>query len=227
MESSVGSSANLATIRATPAPGAGRSSSRSARSAVTTGKRLHVVRPGDNAWSRRFGDILAALISDAGGEQNMPEARMQLCRRAATLCIEAEKLEIKSAGGPPSLDEALRSAAGGLKPIEIITEAARVLHGIARIKGGDHVREIAARPREDLDHIVDLLTRAAGIANMAASFGEVDLELYGQVCDRLNRVLRTLGLERIPRNVGPSLGDLMKQDADERRQAAEDDCEVQ
>jgi hypothetical protein len=197
-----------------------RSSSPKRRSAVTNGSRLHVQPVGDTAWSRRFGDILAALISDAGGEQNMTEARMQLCRRAATLCIEAEKLEIKSAGGPPSLDEAIRSASGGLKPVEIIGEAARVLHGVARIKGGDHVREIAAKPREDLDHIVDLLTRAANIANMAASYGEVDLELYGMVCDRLNRVLRTLGLERVPRNVGPSLGELMRADQDEQRQEA-------
>jgi hypothetical protein len=124
------------------------------RSAVTNGTRLHVQPVGDGAWSRRFADILGALISDSGGEANMTEARMQLCRRAATLCIEAEKLEIRSAGGPPALEEAFRDASGGLKPVEIISEAARVLHGIARIKGGDHIAQIAAKPREELDHIV-------------------------------------------------------------------------
>jgi hypothetical protein len=217
------SSANLSAIKA---PSASRAA-RSGRSAVTTGKRLHVVRPGDNAWSRRFADILSALISDAGGEANMTEARMQLCRRAATLCIEAEKLEIKSAGGPPSLEEAFQTASGGVKPLDIITEASRILHAVARIKGGNNVRDIAAKPQEELDRVVGLLKDAATIANMAASYGEVDLEIYGQICDRLNRCLRTLGLERRARDVN-GFGDAWRADVEQRRierEAAHDDVE--
>ena len=144
----------------------------------------------------------------------MTEARMQLCRRAASLCVECEKLEIKSCGGPPAFDEVFKSAAVP-KPLEIITEAARVLHAIARIKGGNRVAEIAARPREELDYIVDLLQRAATIANMAAAYGEIDLETYGQLCDRLNRCLRTLGLERVPRNITPTLAEYLESKATE------------
>src|ERR1700722_18252426 len=40
------------------------------RSAVTNGKRLFVVRPGDTAWSRRFRDILASILCDLGGYEN-------------------------------------------------------------------------------------------------------------------------------------------------------------
>jgi hypothetical protein len=175
---------------------------RTARSAVSNGKRLHAVRPGPSVWARRFRDILAALVSDAGGEANMSEARMQLCRRAATLCVECEKLEIKSAGGPPSLEEAFKRATGGMKPIEILAEASRILHGLARIKGGNSLPEIAALPPQELDRVVDLLMKASDVAAKAAAFGEVDLEVYGALTDRLNRALRTLGLERIPREVG-------------------------
>jgi hypothetical protein len=191
-----------------------RATKRTARSAVANGKRIHAVRPGASVWARRFKDTLAALISDAGGEQAMSEARMQLCRRAAALCVEAEKLEVRIAGGPPSLEEVFKRSTDGLRPLDIITEAARVLHGIARLKGGDSLAEIAGKPREELDHIIDLLTRAATIANMAAAYGEVNLETYGQVCDRLNRCLRTLGLERIPRDLAPSLSEYLAQRED-------------
>ena len=71
--------ANSPTIQSIATTRAGRSSSaRATRSAVSTGKRLHVVRLGNTAWARRFRDILAALISDSGGEANMTEARTLL-----------------------------------------------------------------------------------------------------------------------------------------------------
>jgi hypothetical protein len=194
-----------------------------ARSAVSNRKRLHVRRPGDNAWSRRFRDILAALVSDAGGDANMTEAKLQLARRCAGLSVEAEKMEIKCAGGPPSLEEAFKRATGGMKPVEILAEASRILHGLARLKGGDTLPQIAALPKEELDGVVDLLMKAAQVAHMAAGFGEVDLECYGQLCDRLNRALRTLGLERIPRDVGPTLTDMLREDAERQREAAEAD----
>jgi hypothetical protein len=63
------------------------------RSAVTNGKRLFVVCPGDTAWSRRFRDILAEIISDLGGRDGLSEAQRQLARRATTLCIACERLE--------------------------------------------------------------------------------------------------------------------------------------
>jgi hypothetical protein len=44
------------------------------RSAVTNGKRLHVVAPGDTKWARRFRDVLAEIISDLGGACLLREA---------------------------------------------------------------------------------------------------------------------------------------------------------
>jgi hypothetical protein len=74
---------------------------RDQRSAVTNGKRLFVVRPGDTAWSRRFRDILASIISDvhSTSENGLSEAQTQLARRATTLCVACERLEGVAASG--------------------------------------------------------------------------------------------------------------------------------
>src|SRR5262245_11920464 len=70
------------------------------RSAVTNGKRLHVVNPGDTAWARRFRDVLAEIISDLGGhDSGLSEGQRQLARRAATISIACEKLEGEAAAG--------------------------------------------------------------------------------------------------------------------------------
>jgi hypothetical protein len=71
------------------------------RSAVTNGKRLHVVAPPDNAWSRRFKDVLAAIIGDLGGPAHLSEGQRQLARRAATISIACEKFEGDAAAGIP------------------------------------------------------------------------------------------------------------------------------
>ena len=77
----------------------GRRPDASQRSAVTNGKRLHVVRPGDTAWARRFRDILAEIISDIGGRDGLSEGQRQLARRAATIAIACEKMEGEAAAG--------------------------------------------------------------------------------------------------------------------------------
>jgi hypothetical protein len=70
------------------------------KSAVTNGRRLHVVRPGDTAWSRRFRDVLAEIISDIGGhDAGLSEGQRQLARRAATISITCEKMEGEAAAG--------------------------------------------------------------------------------------------------------------------------------
>jgi hypothetical protein len=71
------------------------------RSAVTNGKRLHVIRPGDTAWSRRFRDVLAEIVSDLGGADRLSEGQRQLARRCATLSIACEKMEGEAAAGTP------------------------------------------------------------------------------------------------------------------------------
>jgi hypothetical protein len=71
------------------------------RSRVTNGKQLHVDRPGDNKWARRFADVLGEIVSDLGGLDHLSEGQRQLARRAATLSIEAEKAEGRAVKGEP------------------------------------------------------------------------------------------------------------------------------
>jgi hypothetical protein len=121
---------------------------RAGRSAVTNGKRLHVVRPGDTAWARRFRDVLGEIVSDLGGAgAGLSEGQRQLARRCATISIACEKMEGETATG-----------------------------------------------------------------------AEIDLEEYGRLTDRLGRAFQRLGLRRQPRDVGPSLGDILRQGIEEQRQ---------
>ncbi len=68
------------------------------RSAVTNGKRLHVVAPGDTKWSRRFRDVLSEIISDLGHD-GLSEGQRQLARRCATIAIACERMEGEAAAG--------------------------------------------------------------------------------------------------------------------------------
>ncbi len=53
----------------------------------------------------------------------------------------------------------------------------------------------------------------------------IDLDSYARVSGHLRRLFETLGLERKPRDVGPTLGALLKADIDrQRREAAEREC---
>jgi hypothetical protein len=70
------------------------------KSAVTNGRRLHVVKPGDSAWARRFRDVLAQIIDDiTAPEGQLSEGQRQLARRAATIALTCEKLEVHAAAG--------------------------------------------------------------------------------------------------------------------------------
>jgi hypothetical protein len=69
------------------------------RSAVTNGKRLHVVAPGDTKWARRFRDVLDQVISDLSGPEGLSEGQRQLARRATTIAIACERLEGEAAAG--------------------------------------------------------------------------------------------------------------------------------
>jgi hypothetical protein len=73
------------------------------RSAVTNGKRLHVVSPGDQKWARRFRDVLFEIISDVSTSNlgGLSEGQRQLARRAATISIACERMEVDAAAGLP------------------------------------------------------------------------------------------------------------------------------
>ena len=71
-----------------------------ARSAVTNGERLHVERPGNTAWARRFRDVLEQIIADLhSNNETLSEGQRQLARRAATIAIVCEKIEGEAAAG--------------------------------------------------------------------------------------------------------------------------------
>ena len=69
------------------------------RSAVTNGRRLHVVRPGDTVWARRFKDVFAQILNDMGGNDLLSEGQRQLARRCATIAIACERMEGEAAAG--------------------------------------------------------------------------------------------------------------------------------
>ncbi len=80
------------------------------RSKITNGHPLpgvHLAKP----WARRFRDLLELHLSDLGGADNCSEGEKALVRRAATLIVELEQMEIRfaSTGSSPSaLDNYVR-----------------------------------------------------------------------------------------------------------------------
>ena len=119
-------------------------------------------------------------------------------------------MEAASLAGVPALDAAIKDAAGGLSATAILAECSRVLHALARKKGGEDIADMAALEGERFDQVFSLFERAAAVAHKASSFSIIDIAAYGALCDRLRRVLVALGLERRARDVGPSLGGLMR-----------------
>jgi hypothetical protein len=116
------------------------------RSAVTNGKRLHVVAPGDTKWARRFADVLGEIVSDLGGPDHLSEGMRQIARRCAMLAIQCERMEGESVAG-----------------------------------------------------------------------GDIDLEQYGQLTDRLGRAFGRLGLDRRQRDATPPLTALLAEDREAQR----------
>ena len=57
------------------------------------------MKVGDNAWSRRLRDVLDQILADIGGPEHLSEAQRQLARRAATMSIACERMEVDAALG--------------------------------------------------------------------------------------------------------------------------------
>ncbi|MGA2637290.1 MAG: hypothetical protein ABSF11_06135 [Methylocella sp.] len=87
------------------------------RSAVSNGRRPFVVGDGRSPWARRHRDLIELHFDDLGGPDCLSEAQMSLCRRAATLEVELERIEGQlSLGNDADLDAYSRHA-GGLRRI--------------------------------------------------------------------------------------------------------------
>jgi hypothetical protein len=88
------------------------------KSRLTNGTKLLNGVDGRSPWVRRCKDIIAAHISDLGGEDNTSAAERSLVRRAAVMTTELEMLEAKFANAgmakPDDLDLYVR-ASGNLR----------------------------------------------------------------------------------------------------------------
>jgi hypothetical protein len=67
------------------------------RSRITNGNALLPGVDGRSPWVRRCKDVIAAHLSDLGGEDNTSAAERSIIRRAAVLTTELEQLEVKFA----------------------------------------------------------------------------------------------------------------------------------
>jgi hypothetical protein len=118
------------------------------RSRLSNGSKFLAGIDGRTTWARRARDIVQSHVSDLGGVDNTSEAERSICRRAATISAELERME----------------------------------SGFA----------------------------AAGEAT------EPQLDLYCRAASALRRLLEAIGIERRPRDVGPSsLADYVKAKATE------------
>jgi hypothetical protein len=70
-----------------------------ARSRVTNGRDWLMGVDQRSSIARRYRDLMAEAIADAGGVSECSQARLQLIRRLAALSVQLEQLEAKLADG--------------------------------------------------------------------------------------------------------------------------------
>jgi hypothetical protein len=63
------------------------------RSSVTNGYRAFIRGDGNSSWYRRMKDIAEMHADDLGAREDLSQAQLSLCRRAAVLEVELERLE--------------------------------------------------------------------------------------------------------------------------------------
>jgi hypothetical protein len=81
------------------------------RSAITSGRTMFIGGDPNSAWARRFHDLVVGHVVDAGGRDMISEAQFALCKRAAGLECELEKMEAQlSQGEQVDLDRYGRAA---------------------------------------------------------------------------------------------------------------------
>jgi hypothetical protein len=94
------------------------------RSRITNGSALLPGIDGRSPWVRRCKDVIAAHLSDLGGEDNTSAAERSLVRRCAVLTVELELLEAKFAtvgeASPDDLDLYQRTAGNLRRLLEAV-----------------------------------------------------------------------------------------------------------
>jgi hypothetical protein len=85
-----------------------------ARSRISNGSALLPGVDGRSTWVRRLRDLVKLHLSDLGGDDAVSEAERSIVRRAATLTIEQERLELAFAlageAAPEQIDLYQRTA---------------------------------------------------------------------------------------------------------------------
>ena len=70
------------------------------KSAISNGARLFIEGlDGRTALARRYRDLVAEFVSDLGGADVISEAQRAIIRRAASLCVWCEAVEVQAGGG--------------------------------------------------------------------------------------------------------------------------------
>lgn len=68
-----------------------------ARSRISNGRSLLPSIDGRSLWARRLRDLISLHQSDLGGEEAVSAAEQSIIRRASTLTVELEHMELKFA----------------------------------------------------------------------------------------------------------------------------------
>lgn len=91
------------------------------RSRVTNGTSVLVSGDQRGLWVRRFRDIISLHTADLGGDGDLSEAQRSLIRRAATLTVQLEKLDVEFFAG----DDAAPTDARALETYQRCTNTLR------------------------------------------------------------------------------------------------------
>jgi hypothetical protein len=76
------------------------------RSRVTNGAAILPGVDGRSTWVRRLRDLMGLHLADLGGSDQVSEAERSIVRRAATLTVELERLELRFAtAGEASVED--------------------------------------------------------------------------------------------------------------------------
>jgi hypothetical protein len=75
------------------------SQDRRTKSRLTNHRSLLPDLDGRSAGARRFRDLVGQLVVDQGGFEQMSESRIQLVKRFAACCVQAEQMESRLASG--------------------------------------------------------------------------------------------------------------------------------
>jgi len=119
-------------------------SKRQARSRLSNGTHILPGVDGRSTWVRRLRDLMGLHLADLGGEDATSEAERSIIRRAATLTVELERLELRFA----------RAGEASPEEIDLYQRTASTIRRLHEAVG------LQRRPRDVTPSLADYLGRA-------------------------------------------------------------------